>query len=89
MQLGHLLFCLLLHGKVLNRKIFLYACSLAKTSYILKHVYVFVYVREICSYQRYRKRQKVKEAVIMLNEYERQRSQGLMDGEHVGEPTET
>ncbi|CAB3987465.1 cytochrome c oxidase 20 homolog [Paramuricea clavata] len=40
---------------------------------------------EICSYQHYRERQKVKEAVGMLNEYERKRSQGLVDGE----PTET
>ncbi|XP_028409711.1 cytochrome c oxidase assembly protein COX20, mitochondrial-like isoform X1 [Dendronephthya gigantea] len=39
---------------------------------------------EICSYQRYRKRQKVREAVGMLNEYEQKRKQGMVEGE----PTE-
>ena len=41
----------------------------------------FFYCREICSYQNYRKRQKVREAVGMLNEYERKRTQGLVDEE--------
>ena len=44
---------------------------------------VFVYSREICSYQHYGKRQKVKEAVEMLNEYERKQAQGVANGEPI------
>ena len=51
---------------------------------ISKHI-VFADFREICSYQRYKKRQKVNEAVTMLNEYEKKRAQSFVEGE----PTET